>query len=319
MQSNDGRPILPVFDAGPLLEGLRLQTEQLTTSISQFVGRLADEQLSQVQEVVGLLADQGARQIEVVDLALRSLGRAMERTLSEAQIASKDIAGPLKEAGFWVPPSAPMSLIVQLSSLVRRGPPDTDEVKRLMKEFYGAGEASRLRMMVSDWRRHPALAQLQAVIDDALEAHAAGKYTLSIPALLPIVERLLTDLHGGYIRGKKMPTVASQQIGGSYTDFMREASKDAVLHFITGTGLYGTVPREHFTVSGFPTWLASEGLTERDVVNRHAIVHGVQVDYAGESNSLRVFLLIDVLCWLTREEWDERLKIILKRHGRGNG
>jgi hypothetical protein len=300
------RPILPLADIEPLIDGVRVGSEALIAFYSQLFKQQVQEQRARREE--------GLRQLNEF---LTCLGRAVLHTLSEANIASQDIAGPLKHAGFWVPPSAPMSLILQLRDLVREGPPDPGRLRQTIADFYDAGDASHLRNMVSAWSANPSLAQHQQVIQDALEAHVAGKYTLCIPSLLPVLEHLLTDLHGAYIPGHKMPKTACKHIASSYTDFMREASKDAVVNYITGSGLFGSVPNQHFTVDAFPKWLASQGLTERDVVNRHAILHGVQVDYAGKENSLRVFLLLDVLSWLTRKDWDKRLKIILEQRQTG--
>ena len=296
------RPILPLADIEPLIDGVRVRSEALMAFYSQLFKQQVQEQRAQREE--------GLRQLNEF---LTCLGRAVLHTLSEANIASQDIAGPLKDAGFWVPPSAPMSLILQLRDLVREGPPGPGRLRQTIADFYDAGDASHLRNMVSAWSANPSLAQHQQVIQDGLEAHVAGKYTLSIPSLLPVLERLLTDLQGAYVAGGKMPRIAGEHIESSYTDFMREASKDAVLQYVTGTGVYGSVPPQYFTVDTFPAWLASQGLTQRDVVNRHAILHGVQVDYAGKENSLRVFLLIDVLSWLTRKDWDKRLKTVLEK------
>jgi len=296
------RPILPLADIEPLIDGVRVRSEALMPFYSQLFKQQVEEQRAQREE--------GLRQLNEF---LTCLGRAVLHTLSEANIASQDIAGPLKDAGFWVPPSAPMRLIMQLRALLRQGTADAGTMRQTIVDFYDGDNASQLREMVAGWTGNPSLAEHQEIVQDALDAHVAGKYTLSIPSLLPVLERLLTDLQGAYVRGGKMPTIAGQHIESSYTDFMREASKDAVVHYITGSGLFGSVPNQHFTVDAFPKWLASQGLTERDVVNRHAILHGVQVDYAGKENSLRVFLLLDVLSWLTRKDWDKRLKIILEQ------
>lgn len=311
MNESDARPVIPVFDPQPLLDALRSQTDQIEKSLSQLVAQFVDDQRSQIEEAARQVTQGLAFQERVVTQVVTSLSTAVERTLSDANIASKEIAGPLKAAGLWLPPSAPVYLISLLSAMVREGTADAPGVQKTILHFYAADDAEQLRQVVSDWSGNPALAKHQQIIRDAFEAHVAGKYTLSIPSLLPVVERLLTSLHGASASSGGMKDIATQHIQSSYGDFMRESSKDAVLHYITGTSLWGNVPSQYFTVEAFPAWLASQGLTERDVVNRHAILHGVQVDYAGEDNSLRVFLLIDVLSWLTRKDWDQQLKFLL--------
>lgn len=49
----------------------------------------------------------------------------------------------------------------------------------------------------------------------------------------------------------------------------------------------------------YPEWLKLHNLEAHQILQRHAILHGVQKDYASKENSLRAFLLMDVLCWIS--------------------
>jgi hypothetical protein len=310
MNEKHTHPILPAIDAQHLLDAVRSEADALATPLSRLLekelDRPLDELRSKIQQALVQAVDQVAlRRPQLLDEFFAPINEAIEGILSEAPLASKDIADPLAEAGFWLTPSAPIVLITRLRRAAGPGPPGAAAVRHTLVDFYEADNALQLRHMVSGWAGNPFLARPYRIIQDALDAHVARQYTLSIPALLPIVERLLTALHGAPAKSGELPRIAAQHIQSSYTDFMREASKDILLHFITATRLYGSVPGQYFTPDTFPRWLASQGLTERDVVNRHAILHGVQVDYAGKENSLRVFLLLDVLSWLTRERQAE--------------
>lgn len=72
-------------------------------------------------------------------------------------------------------------------------------------------------------------------------------------------------------------------------DFLATVATDALVSFATGQ-LY-----PHVCFGAFDEWLERKGWQSPEALHRHAIHHGVQVDYASEENSLRAFLLLDAL------------------------
>ena len=74
----------------------------------------------------------------------------------------------------------------------------------------------------------------------------------------------------------------------------------------------GQKDSEYFTSEKFPEWLESKGVSESQSINRHGILHGVHLNYDSKENSLRVFLLLDVLYEMRRDEWDPRLRAVLR-------
>jgi hypothetical protein len=138
-----------------------------------------------------------------------------------------------------------------------------------------------------------------AVVEDALEAHINGKYTLSVPALLPLIEGVASSILA--TSAGKPSRIVNDAISNWHTEFLHQASKEILLNLVTSPMLYGSVPPEYFTPEKFAKWLASEGLTESQSLNRHSILHGVQINYASKENSLRAFLLLDVLYFMKRK------------------
>jgi hypothetical protein len=65
---------------------------------------------------------------------------------------------------------------------------------------------------------------------------------------------------------------------------------------------------EFFSPEKYPEWVTSHGF-ESAPLNRDAILHGVQIEYASEINSLRVFFLLDSLYWINNED----LKLIFNK------
>jgi len=278
----------------------------------QRAASIFQEQTRQMQQAVQSFHEQTARQQKAAQHAIASLGESVRRSLEEARVASQTAGTPLTQAGFWIPPSAPLRLLHSLRTLIDEGRDTPESIRQIMVDYYEADHFNFLRDMVRDWKRNPYFADRMHIINDALEAHIEGRYTLSIPTLLPLVEGILTDIVGrratradGGIRGW-----AGDALERLYSDSLREAYRDAVITYVTGITVYGSVDSAYFTPQRFPEWLELNGLTGDQVLQRHAILHGVQIDYASRENSLRAFFLLDVLSWTNRQEWDQRFQII---------
>lgn len=232
-----------------------------------------------------------------------SLARTVDDFVRQSNNLAKDTGPYLCEAGFWVVLSSPLSLLRALRELIEEGEVTPEKVRQLFVDFYSANDFYYLKLMVQDWENHKAFSGRMEVISDALDAHIDGKYTLSIPAILPIIEGILTEILGK--RDRKMEEWAKNAIEEYYTDYLQEASRDAVIAYITGAALYVAIPPQYFTSERYVEWLKQHGMVESQVLQRHAILHGVQKDYASKENSLRAFLLLDILASLSKSN-DER-------------
>ena len=197
-----------------------------------------------------------------------------------------------------------------VKALLDQGEATPQNVRQLVVTWYREDDCELLKAMVDGWNRNPYFVPRMDIIRDALRAHIDGKYTLSVPTLLPVAEGILSSITGKGAAGSGgTRRMAKDVLAGMYTDFMREASKDAVVEFATGITLYGNVPPYYFSPERYPEWLEQNELTGGQVLNRHAILHGVQTHYASEENSLRAFFLLDVLSWIEREERDRALQV----------
>jgi hypothetical protein len=292
--------------------------QSIRGAVSQFANALAQHQIVLNQIIANITQPliQQFNQVQVdFDRSLVSIWQTFKQYHDQTEIASKEISGPLVQAGFWFPPSGSFELIRAIRELKSQQQATPENVRKVVVEYYEQDDYSNLRNTVNTWGENPYFANRMHIIADALEAHINGKYTLSIPALLPLVEGILTDIVG------RRATRADGNISGwagtaietMYLDSFRESSKDALIAFITGASVYGGVDPAYFTPSAFPTWLANHGLNGKQILQRHAILHGVQTDYDSKENSLRAFLILDVLSWLKREEWDKKLQFILNQ------
>ena len=141
------------------------------------------------------------------------------------------------------------------------------------------------------------------IIYDALEAHVNGKYTLSVPTLLPHIEGIATEIVEKYnlpkldkpliYRAKPYgkdgeKTYASRvfaHVGISALDFEEWVAVESLLYYLEGT-MYQSPRRRGKKLKDFAT---------KDILNRHSILHGTHTKYATPMNSLKCFLALDVL------------------------
>lgn len=225
----------------------------------------------------------------------------MRESLRETERRSNEIGPVLEAAKFWISPSIPMGLFSYLVQLYENKEATTDQIQEAFIDLFEQDDFRVLRSMVDSWASSPIIAKRMNIIRDALEAHMQRKYTLSVPALLPIIDGTLNE-----IRGRKTGERADNWIAGVLediqSDFMAASTKDALKAFLTGYTGFKSIPPEYFTPDRFPEWLDQNHFLASEILNRHAILHGIHIDYASKINSLRAFLILDVLANSSQEK-----------------
>lgn len=162
-----------------------------------------------------------------------------------------------------------------------------DSVTRLMKSIYGDKEWQYLGETIKKWEKNRFFnGARMRIINHAFDAHKKGLYTLSIPALLPIVEGISGDfcseqeMNIDKSRTKQKVQVMLGELNKNGKIYLSEV----VLSFIENQ-LY--VKTDDLKKS-----------KNKKYLNRHAILHGSYTGYADCARSLRCFLLLDVLTLL---------------------
>ena len=276
-------------------------TEAIQPILSNISEQFVQQQIRQALSEFYKLTIQYQAEIQRI---LTSFTEEISRSVEEAKATSQALGAPITRAGFWISPSAPFPLFSLLKRLVDNGEATPESIRQAIVGYFEADDFYYLKSMVDGWKRNLYFIDRMSIITEALDAHINGKYSLSIPTLLPLVEGIMIEIVGR--RATKRESIkawAGNAIEKMYTDAMREASKDAVIAYVTGITVYGKVePENYFTPQRFPEWLKQHGLTGDQVLQRHAILHGVQKDYASKENSFRAFFLLDVLSWIEREE-----------------
>ncbi len=225
---------------------------------------------------------------ESIQPAIRQITDAARKLLDTVDLHSDTARNAFAAAGFWLTPSMTVPLLVAIKRLDGEGSLTPTAVKQLIVELYSENDWQHLRESVNDWRSKPHFQRRMPIIEDALEAHLAGRYTLSIPAILPQVEGIASEILG--VSPGRPRDIIRDVVTAQYPDFSSAVARDALISYLMLGYGWGDFAQ-------FAAWLQQHQTTEQELLHRHAILHGVQVNYASRENSLRAFLLLDALAW----------------------
>lgn len=135
------------------------------------------------------------------------------------------------------------------------------------------------------------------LIESAMSAHKDGKYTLSIPALLPQVEGIVTDWVYSQMPENLIPwKIASKTrafreiVLSKTTPLSYQRIVNSTINFILGGPVLST----------FKRWVDD---IEKAFPNRHVVEHGrYDPCLYTEENSLKLLLLIDTLYYIISQQ-----------------
>jgi hypothetical protein len=147
-------------------------------------------------------------------------------------------------------------------------------------EHFNRDDAALLVRMSEGWLSVPYLRDRTQIIRDAMDAHNQEKFTLSIPALLPLVDGLAAEVLGN----PSMQAVAllANERRANDSEIWAQGFCDFVAHVYYKGYRFGIDTPPYLT--------------------RHGILHGRVFDYPSALNSTRVFLLIDTIADIWREK-----------------
>ena len=212
-----------------------------------------------------------------------------------------------QECNLWLTPSM-VGLTDKIVKLYYEGKKQV--IPSIISRYYKGNNWAILRETVSNWESNSFFQPRMEIIYDALEAHIEGKYTLSVPTLLPHIEGIareivekynLPKLEGPVIYRKRAygkngvktwPSTVFAHVGISDLSVEEWVAVESLLYYLEGI-LY-------FSPGDFQKEL--ERLKRQSKLNRQSILHGVQIKYATPMNSLRCFLALDVLSLLSDKD-----------------
>lgn len=157
-----------------------------------------------------------------------------------------------------------------------------DAMNAAILQHFSDNEFAVLGRIVEGWAGVPYLRDREAIIRDAISAHKAGQFTLSVPAMLPLAEGLAAEIL------EIADTNAVRVIAADWRTAEAEAWSQE---------FWNVVEQVIYKSYKF-------GKDHATYLNRHGILHGRVFDYANALNSTRVILLVDVVAGL----WERKHK-----------
>ena len=154
-----------------------------------------------------------------------------------------------------------------------------------------------LEGLVQKWWSNAGLAKRRRLLEDALSAHKESKFTLSVSALMPHVEGIVSDWIAAQLPGDKVP-FRQESKTKKFKDVVKQGLPPA---FLYARILEATID---FILSGpvtatFKKW--GDTLSD-EFANRHAFGHGkYEEEQFSEENSIKLFLLLDTLFYVMEQ------------------
>jgi hypothetical protein len=270
---------------------------QWLSDIGKRIDEFVEENQAALQRSVDAIFADASRSLTEQAEWHRRLSDWADQFTKAVETISAKLDQPLRLAGAWLPPTAELDLYALLEDHVGDESHSPAPIRALIVAFYHANGFEKLTDLVDSWDKSPYLQARWQLVMDALEAHKQGKYTLSVPSLLPLIEGMLISQLGKPASGG-VRNLATTAIRNKYSAGSTDLIVEVMLEYIVSERLYGKVPPLHFSPEEYPKWLEAQGLEPGQVLNRHAILHGIHGQYATVDNSLRVFFVIDYLAFI---------------------
>jgi hypothetical protein len=252
--------------------------------IREFFGHLARsffEMLGEVATRLDELPIEDKQEIKEGLIRLLSINGKPAASIKLLTMEDEELSGILSSRGWWVlhrDINGPVKR--ELLRLGREG--KTSEIDSYLCSLFNEKDGARLTEKVAVWFKVPYLADRKQIILDSLEAHKAGKWTLTVPTLLPLIDGLIRRFRKEHLRPSKNPNRV-MHVDQFAEYYQRNQPK------LLGKPVASFMHKYMFANFHFNNGVAPSS------INRHAILHGEIFDYATEANSLRVILFLDTM------------------------
>lgn len=209
----------------------------------------------------------------------------LKNSISEVLISGFDHS-KLKKIGLWLAPALVPYPLAKILKLLEN---DNSEAARnwLVQHCTSAFLEERIR----DWYSISAYGTRRTLFEAALEAHREKKYQLSIHAIIPQVEGVISDFLHSLPDSQAVPFWPVPKI---------IRFKDVLLAAMQRNYLYVESVKSsvefmiEVMLQGFTKWFGP--VHENQFPMRHAVVHGKYDDSVySEENSIKLFLILDTL------------------------
>jgi hypothetical protein len=218
-----------------------------------------------------------------------SIRRGLVRQAINFQVSCQD---QLQKIGLWTVPSLlPYPLTKIVFELQQN---NTDNARSILLNYC---KASFISEISAKWWSVKEFDFRKPLLDGAVSAHNEGKYVLSIPALLPQIEGIVTDWIYKQIPKTDFPNKIYPKATKFKEALLSKPTADSYQQIVNSTInfiLHGPV------FSSFKQWMDD---VTKVFPNRHAVEHGkYDPCFYTEENSLKLILLIDTLSYIISQQ-----------------
>ena len=133
------------------------------------------------------------------------------------------------------------------------------------------------------------------IIKDALDAHCESKYTLSVPALFPAIEGILSE----YAKVNNLSVKYGAKIRRLYSAVIGNPDDYGLTNWAIAPALLYHLENSTYVYSEFKDEIKKS--PNRRSISRHTVLHGISTNYNKPSQSLKIFVLLDAISALCSE------------------
>ena len=288
-----------------IADSILRQLRVLDTIEGNLVRVLDSSAVAQAVRAIGssVWVNQVAEMSAEFQAAVNHLSLSINRELYSGLLPLSELAERIGEASsvrdafcyynLWLAPSMSEELVGKIVRLYEDGA-GSGTVHSMVSRYYARENWRRLEEVLERCRNNSLFKSRVKLIEEALQAHREGLYNLSVTGLLVHWEGIAAD----YVKKHKLlPTIggktrhiiltALNNTPYSIMDVRTFVGVSALMAYVEDS-MFASVDfdKEHVRLQG-----------ENRLVG-HAVRHGRQVAFGSRMNSLRLFLIIDVMTLL---------------------
>lgn len=294
------------------MQPLNKTIHQMKKEMQKAVGPIIEQQVRESQKIARTIQPlikiqkQIVRDMKPLNKMIHQMQKEMQKALEpilkqQRQFAEfvkkiKEQDNNLREAmlksGWWWTPSlmrVPARLLQAVNDY-QNG--NKTAITNLFRKIYQRENCKNLESVVISWKKNKLFSPWQNHIADALDSHKDKKYTLSVPVLLLVAEGIATDFCKKVgIYEKRDMSRGGEKIKKAVQKYY---GKSSGLLLLLELSLLELLINAIDTTIYQKTDLIKKKL-HTNILNRHAVLHGLKKNYGTMKTSLQAFMLLDVL------------------------
>lgn len=277
--------------------------DEINTSIISYIAQQYSDFLQhQIPSIEAIVASMTKSMSTSLSILQNSISQELQQPFLNIFVSNYkkgQVIQAFQECGLWLAPSM-INLFDEITKLYYEG--KKQNIPNVIIRYYKKDNWDILTKTVKKWESNVFFHPRMKIIHDALEAHIRGKFTLSVPSLLPQIEGITLDIIKKYDLRNKDKSLVNESKRKKAKGLNMALSEELLdtfsvnEWFAVDSFLFYVENTLYFSPSGKREKI--EELKGEKTLKRNPILHGIQLNYATPINSLRCFLALDVLSLL---------------------